>query len=1058
MRELRPEYYSDTTAKISYLLDAPTFEYHLDTITARNQTHDFEIFCRKLCERVICPNLRPATGPEGGGDSKADTETYSVAEEIATLTYVGHPSAGKERWAFAFSAKKTWASKVEADVAGIIETKRDYKKIICVTSQFARAKARATLEDRLSKQYGIEITIHDRSWIVEEIIDKERKHLAVNYLGVGQEIKNTIRLGPTDYSRTQQLEDIEKSFDDPEAYTGMEIQRVTEALLAAKLSRNLERPRSDTEGRFMRAIRLANQDGTPRQQLSALYESIWTAFWWFDDIRSMNMNYDELEKLVIDSSKAKNLELLCNLAQLLFNSVIHHHLSVDEAKLYQRVSRLVERLTVLAADEERPNNALEAQTSLLILKLNQAHLDGNQIEVSSIWSQFSDVVKKAKNLGEYDVEKLKELIEVFGIVAGNDPAYSRLIDDVADLVTNRTGEAQGALILLKRAQQLDSNSNFEIIRLLGKAVNQLSKKEYIDSLIEALQLLALTYRSAGLLWASRACCYFLIASIFIEAEESSDLPASVVPNLMLLGWVTLELRHLPDILETITLILGCTSSLPLDDSSKERVYTRLNDFDIVLASYILNFTSEHLQITSNLPDIFESLGLIHSRNSLLYCLGHEKQLRSERCIPEDETSENVIEFFNTLASQPSALDLPRTPLFNEHGTSQCLTSKIQGMTVEVVHSTTDASILVAEVIISSLEALYATTLDLDVAAHTEIFTISINENSNLQEPEYKINLDIMNAKVEWPNRLFPHSYQRQPEIIRFLITLASDIFTSTCYGRDIGETVIKLFESESLMDRIGMIVFSAASRQRILDTPVSRLQTWNSRNPIKYTLESDRPEIERKKLSKDNEKNIKTSKLNSEKYELPKDHRDLNVRSIIDIHLWDSAGWSGTGFIYHPDKPPVIGLLFKNKEAAIKIFSRWKERFGEDDKKDEIYIAIVRGISDKHPSHYRVLITSGFSEESDPKNQVFMQSSRMNTMEPNTDENLMRFLAALQRYKCYFLMPAFLNANNTPEFLGEFVFLKRKLSIKTVADIERTDVEVMALGREGFIKKFGDDA
>ena len=110
MRRLRPEYYSDTADRTTYQLDARTLEYHLETITARNQTHAFEIFCRKLCERTICPNLKPATGPEGGGDSKADTETISVADEIATLSYVGEANAGRERWAFAFSAKKTGSS------------------------------------------------------------------------------------------------------------------------------------------------------------------------------------------------------------------------------------------------------------------------------------------------------------------------------------------------------------------------------------------------------------------------------------------------------------------------------------------------------------------------------------------------------------------------------------------------------------------------------------------------------------------------------------------------------------------------------------------------------------------------------------------------------------------------------------------------------------------------------------------------------------------------------------------------------------------------------------
>jgi len=53
MRQLRPELYSDTIDRTTYQLDAPTLGYHLETITARNQTHDFEIFCRKLCERTI---------------------------------------------------------------------------------------------------------------------------------------------------------------------------------------------------------------------------------------------------------------------------------------------------------------------------------------------------------------------------------------------------------------------------------------------------------------------------------------------------------------------------------------------------------------------------------------------------------------------------------------------------------------------------------------------------------------------------------------------------------------------------------------------------------------------------------------------------------------------------------------------------------------------------------------------------------------------------------------------------------------------------------------------
>ena len=264
MRQRRPENYSDTTERTSYLLDATVFGHHLDTITSRNQTQDFEIFCRKLCERTICRNLRPQTGPDGGGDSKADSETLPVSDELMALTYVGEPNSGNEKWAFAFSAKERWLAKARSDVDGIAKTERGYKRIIFVTSRYAKAKARAALEDELTKKYGIQITIHDRSWITQQVIEFDCKDLAYNYLHVGQLVADASRLGPADYSRNRQLEAVEKSFLEADSFSGMERQGVTEALLAAKLSRSLERPRPETDGRFQRAIRLSDAHGTYR--------------------------------------------------------------------------------------------------------------------------------------------------------------------------------------------------------------------------------------------------------------------------------------------------------------------------------------------------------------------------------------------------------------------------------------------------------------------------------------------------------------------------------------------------------------------------------------------------------------------------------------------------------------------------------------------------------------------------------------------------------------------------------------------------------------------------
>ena len=503
MRQIRPELYSDSTSRVKHQLKAEVLSHYLDTITERNQTHDFELFCRKLCERTICPNLRPATGPEGGGDSKADTETSPVSDEISKLTYVGMANSGSERWAFAFSAKKTWADKARSDVAGIVAASRGYKRIFFVTSRAARAKDRARVEDELIREYGIQVTIHDRTWILDEVIDKNRRDLAYNYLGIGDETSDH-DLGPSDYSRKQQLADIEKELTDPSAFVGMEMQRATEALVAAKLTRELELPRADVEGRLLRAVRLADDGGTHRQQLTARYETLWTAFWWFDDIKAVVDGYDGFEALVIGSEHATNLEMLCNLAQLLFNAVIHGHLTSEQVGLQPRVARLSSRLSELASDSGRPNNALEARTSLLTIQVNEALTAGEPERLASLWPQFGDILAKADGLGEFDAKRVTRLIEVFGPVAGKDRGYRDLVDQVSDFVAKRTGESQGALVLLNRANQLDFDENMEMIRLLGKAARLLSKKEHAEDLVRAQALLAVAYRSAGLLWAARA--------------------------------------------------------------------------------------------------------------------------------------------------------------------------------------------------------------------------------------------------------------------------------------------------------------------------------------------------------------------------------------------------------------------------------------------------------------------------------------------------------------------------------------------------------------------------
>ncbi|AWM11219.2 hypothetical protein [Bradyrhizobium symbiodeficiens] len=1047
MRNLRPEYYSDTEDRVSYVLDRPTLEYHLDTITQRNQTHDFEIFCRKLCERTICPNLRPQTGPEGGGDSKADAETYPVTDEIASLTYVGQPRNGSERWAFAFSAKEKWTDKVRSDVEGLVKTGRPYDRIIFVTSRFARAKDRARLEDELSSQHGIPVTIHDRSWIVVEIVEKDRKDLAFNYLGIGEQKSDPLRLGPTDYSRTQQLTDIEKSIDDPSAFVGMERQRVTEALITAKLSRNLERPRTETDGRFLRAIRLAEADGSYRQKLEAKYEYIWTAFWWFDDIKFVNESYAAFEKLALEADHARNLEFLCNLNQLLVNAVIHNLLTRAECDFDDRTARLTRALEPMAANKDRPNNRLEAITSLLILRLNQAHMDKQPERLPDTWRDFAAALDEAKGLSEFDIDRLAKMIELGGNIAGNDPAYNALIEKLADFVSARTGEAEGALILLKRAQKLDFSDHFEMIRLLGKAAAGLSKKEYSQSLIEAAQLLMLAYRSAGLLWAARATCAFTAATIAIEGEEDSLIPAPIVPVFKIWAWIALEMRHLPDALHAIQLLNGALEVLPLTDDSKSRVREDLAKFDMALGSVFLSLNDDDLRRLERIPDILEGLGLFTARSALLYTLGHSDVLRADGSLPASESDEDVDRMFSILASQPVA-EQTRGPLILNAEATQRFSTSLLGMTVEIELQGSDQSIIVAETILGSLEAFFSTTVEQPVMPHTERLQISLVERADISEPTFDIDQMEMKATLTWPSGLSPANFDRHADIQKFLALVSGQVLVATCALRDPKELLDRLFMDEAVHSRMSLIAAATNSYHRVNSSNLTRLSEWDDAVQASYVLRLPRPKLNRIDLTPSAPTEAEEGE-ESDRPEEAKSHTQMSIRSVIDVHAWDKAQWKGAAYAdLGPNCPPAMAFLFKNEEGGKKIFERWRERFGERDTEEEIHLAIVRQLPGKNPHHYVAIVTSKQPDLSKiPRSQGLSVTTRSLTMEPNDSVNIDRFLAGYHRHGAFLLIPAILRPDKPPELLLQLAIIKRSLTVKMAAHVQDGDIESIALRR-----------
>lgn len=464
MRFMRPELFSDMLIDYAYQLPKEMFEYLLDTLTSRKQEYEFENFCRKLAEKEICPNLRTQTGPTGGGDSKVDSETYPVAQKITERWWIGSPSAGTELWGFAFSAKKKWKDKVKADVDKVLSTGRDYKRIYFFTNQFVKDRDRANQEETLSNHAGIPVHIIDRAWIVEKVYESGHLELAISTLGIESGQKESIKhLGPRDTVRLEELEKLDKQTTDSSYYQGARYQLVEDCLRSAILARGLERNRNEVESRFAQTDRLAQDLNYKPQRLRIAYNRAWTAWWWYEDYRSFDKFYQEVEQFVKGSTQACEVQLLLNLWQLLIGSVLRGQISAKNGKVKARQKRLIAMLKNIAADPKRPNNALQAHTSLILIKIAEALKTKKPEQLESCWPELKEVVEKSKSLGGYSVEQLFETVVGLGEHVDS-PAFDALYEELVNVMRQRHSDRDVGCAYIKRGEQKFLQKKYSTLR------------------------------------------------------------------------------------------------------------------------------------------------------------------------------------------------------------------------------------------------------------------------------------------------------------------------------------------------------------------------------------------------------------------------------------------------------------------------------------------------------------------------------------------------------------------------------------------------------------------
>lgn len=1050
MRARHPDLFSDSHIDEAPELPKAVFEYYLETLTSRKQEYQFEHFCRKLAEKEICPNLRVQTGPTGGGDSKVDTETYPVAEKIAERWWIGSPSAGKERWAFAFSAKKAWTAKVKADVDNILSTGRDYKCIFFFTNQFASDKKRAAHEDKLSKYAGIPIHIFDRAWIIEKVYESGHLELAIAALGIEDaRSKKVSHTGPHDVVRLRELEELDRQVADPTRYQGARYQLVEDCLRTAILARGLERPRNEVESRFAQADHLAQELNYRQQRLRVAYDRAWTAYWWHEDYAGFIRHYEEVEQLAEGSDQASEVELLQNLWTLLTPAVATGIISTHDAAIEPRRLRLAAMLETIAADPARLNNALQARTGLALMRITQACQARRLDQLESCWEELSKIIDESVNLGAYPVEQLSNLVSEFGELFDGH-SFDILYEKVVEIIRTRRSEGEAGEAYADRgAQKLQQERPYEAIQWFGRAEDLLIKDEYRAELVMALIGSSYAYERVGLLWAARNKVLAAVERTLAVFNEQGKVIPQALTSLKRLVWIELQLGRIPHVLSAMTITDFIASHLKLSEERLKAYDEERQMQDGVLGIHFLNLPVESLSDVSRLPDTLERLGLIFPRMALLFALGQEQALRDDGYIPASETLDDVQTFFELWQDQPAAKDIPPQPLLMA-GPTCLLQSTILGSDILVETANNSVSLGIAESLLGVLEAFLATSDETDVLPHCEQIKIIVTPSDDLTgTPQLRFQDDVSgHAQITHPAELnFKTAAERQT-YIQWLKDCLVQILPRMFVIMDVDAWLKKIAGLERGFSRalaladvltLNRNVFGASATLHLSDWlapnnhifPARRIKPWR----LARTAES----VEPKEDPKFGDGPPPAELTDNSQLK----HTDRSLLSPIDVPLWDQAKWTATLFGW-AQTLPFLAVTFQNGEAGQAIFRAWQKRWGRKDEDDILRLAVITGLSKKNPAEYAVVIGPNPSHIKSSEGKRVLMVMRINRMTPTHSTNLDNFIAAFKATGAFLLAPAQMDPNEPVPFMPLAIF-KRHLHIRQAWQIGENDPDASVL-------------
>ncbi|WP_017047048.1 hypothetical protein [Vibrio anguillarum] len=671
-------------------------------------------------------------------------------------------------------------------------------------------------------------------------------------------------------------------------------------------------------------------------------------------------------------------------------------------------------------------------------------------QASAIFSSIHEIMKEGENLVGFSFNEVSNLVTELDSLFSELENYENLLDYITEYTSRREGEVKGAVLWLKRgARRLESNEPYQSIKLIGKSLAALYKKESQKHLYAALNILSAAYKKVGLLWASRANLLLAASIVTDEFWRSGDILSAQVYAYMRLAKIELQLGRLNYALAWWELASVVSSQVEEETISE----TEYLSFDAYLSQCILNTPIDGLSSLQCLPDLLDKAQLFVSRAMLLYSLGHEDLVKKEYELNIDN---EYIDYLTMV--RDTDLGAPVPELIDCEERYGYLKSYVMGCEIGVSFPFRSPLVELAETLLSVLEGFLSTGMVDQVFIYESHLEIEITADDD-DDDEIEISHEVDDASGTLKMNVLCSSFtpdmlnvSGQIIIQKWLHNFVIDVFSRIVRPKNIESTLESMLDEDRALERSVSFGSCFVGLQNIMgNDAVNHIKSiLRDSEYKKYDMLRSSPWDSSFPKSKPATKSLTDLKTGEGK---PPEglidgeslsHIDMKVQDLIKIRLWDRTVWCGTGYAIYPNGDIELTLLFEDEQAAKAIFSDLENEIGSEDREDRLRISIIRNIDRKHPAHYRVCISENPTFDS---NKTLQMIARINTMTPSTSENLNRFLSAFKEQKSYILSYAVVKNERIIEnsLAKKKSIRKFDINVLEAWKIGPNDIEVMAI-------------